>query len=53
VDGGLITFLGVPHAKLFIVEYQRYLEQAQGKNNAQMLFGVHNIPSDNQIRHPA
>jgi hypothetical protein len=33
------------------LEYQRRLEHAQGKNNAQTLFGVHDIPSDNQIRH--
>jgi hypothetical protein len=33
------------------LEYQRSLEQAHGKNNAQALFGVHQIPSDNPIRH--
>jgi len=32
------------------LEYQRSLEQTQGHNNAQALFGVHAIPSDNQIR---
>jgi hypothetical protein len=32
------------------LEYQRTLEQAHGENNARTLFGVHEIPSDNQIR---
>ncbi len=32
------------------LEYQRSLEQAHGNNNARTLFGVHEIPSDNQIR---
>ena len=32
------------------LEYQRCLEQTQGNNNARTLFGVHEIPSDNQIR---
>ena len=33
------------------LESQRSLEQAHGKSNAQTLFGVHQIPSDNPIRH--
>ena len=33
------------------MEYQRSLDQRLGKNNAQTLFGVHQIPSDHQIRH--
>jgi hypothetical protein len=32
------------------LEYQRSLEQTQGHNNARTLFGVHEVPSDNQIR---
>ncbi len=32
------------------LEYQRCLEQTQGNNHARTLFGVHEIPSDNQIR---
>jgi len=31
--------------------YQRMMEGSKGKSNAQSLFGVHQIPSDNQIRH--
>lgn len=30
--------------------YQRQMEGTKGKSNAQSLFGVHQIPSDNQIR---
>jgi hypothetical protein len=30
--------------------YQRMMEGSKGKSNAQSLFGVHQIPSDNQIR---
>jgi hypothetical protein len=32
------------------LDYQLRMQQQQGKNNAQTLFGVHQIPSDNQIR---
>jgi len=32
------------------LEYQRSLQQSHGTNNAQTLFGTHQIPSDNQIR---
>ena len=32
------------------LEYQRTLEQTHGRNNARSLFGVHEIPCDNQIR---
>lgn len=32
------------------LEFQRVLEQSHGTNNASLLFGVHKIPSDNQIR---
>lgn len=30
--------------------YQRDLQRSKGKSNAQSLFGVHQVPSDNQIR---
>lgn len=30
--------------------YQRTMEGSKGKSNAQSLFGIHRIPSDNQIR---
>jgi hypothetical protein len=32
------------------LDYQTRMQQQQGKNNAQTLFGVHQIPSNNQIR---
>jgi len=30
--------------------YQREMQRRKGRDNAQQLFGVHQIPSDNQIR---
>jgi len=32
------------------LEYQKTMQKERGKNNAHGLFGVHQIPSDNQIR---
>lgn len=32
------------------LDYQVRMQQQRGRNNAQSLFGVHEIPSDNQIR---
>ena len=32
------------------LEYQRQLQASKGRNNAQTLFGVQQIPCDNQIR---
>ena len=32
------------------LDFQRTLELTHGNNNARTLFGVHEIPSDNQIR---
>jgi hypothetical protein len=51
VDAGLSAFSAFFMQSPSFLEYQRSLEQAHGKNNAQTLFGVHQIPSDNQIRH--
>jgi hypothetical protein len=51
VDAGLSAFSGFFMQSPSFLEYQRSLEQAHGKSNAQMLFGVHPIPSDNHIRH--
>ena len=47
---GVERLFGVLHAKPSFLEYQRSLEQAHGENNARTLFGLHEIPSDNQIR---
>jgi len=51
VDAGLSAFSGFFMQSPSFLEYQRSLEQACGKSNAQTLFGVHPIPSDNHIRH--
>ena len=51
VDAGLSAFSVFFLQSPSFLEYQRSLEQTHGKNNAQTLFGVHHIPSDNQIRH--
>ena len=51
VDAGLSAFAVFFRQSPSFLEYQRRLEQAQGKNNAQTLFGVHDIPSDHQLRH--
>ncbi|HYQ93063.1 MAG TPA: ISNCY family transposase [Candidatus Competibacteraceae bacterium] len=51
VDAGLSAFSVFFMQSPSFLEYQRSLEQALGRNNAQTLFGVHHIPSDNQIRH--
>jgi len=50
-DAGLSAFSVFFMQSPSFLEYQRSLDQRLGKNNAQTLFGVHDIPSDNQIRH--
>ena len=50
VDAGLSAFSVFFMQSPSFLEYQRSLAQAHGRNNAQTLFGVHAIPSDNQIR---
>jgi len=51
VDAGLSAFSGFFMQSPSFLEYQRRLDQWLGRNNAQTLFGVHQIPSDHQIRH--
>jgi hypothetical protein len=51
VDAGLSAFSVFFMQSPSFLEYQRSLEQAHGISNAHTLFGVHQIPSDNQIRH--
>ena len=51
VDAGLSAFSVFFMQSPSFLEYQRSLDQWLGRNNAQTLFGVHQIPSDNQIRH--
>ena len=50
VDAALSAFSVFFTQSPSFLEYQRSLEQTQGHHNAQTLFGVHAIPSDNQIR---
>ena len=50
VDAGLSAFSVFFMQSPSFLEYQRSLEQTHGTSNAQTLFGVHQIPSDNQIR---
>ena len=50
VDAGLSAFSVFFMQSPSFLEHQRTLEQAHGENNARTLFGVHDIPSDNQIR---
>jgi len=50
VDAGLSAFSIFFMQGPSFLEYQRSLEQTLGQNNARTLFGVHDIPSDNQIR---
>lgn len=49
-DAGLSAFLVFFMQSPSFLEYQRSLESAGGRSNAQTLFGVHRIPSDNRIR---
>jgi hypothetical protein len=50
VDAALSAFSVFFTQSPSFLEYQRRLEQTHGNNNARTLFGVHQIPSDNQIR---
>ncbi|MEZ5672634.1 MAG: hypothetical protein R3E08_09720 [Thiotrichaceae bacterium] len=50
VDAALSAFSIFFMQSPSFLEYQRTLEQTQGRNNARSLFGTHEIPSDNQIR---
>ena len=50
VDAGLSAFSVFFMQSPSFLEYQRSWEQAHGISNAQTLFGVHQIPCDNQIQ---
>ncbi|BBL77348.1 hypothetical protein [Methylomagnum ishizawai] len=50
VDAALSAFSVFFTQSPSFLDYQRSLEQAHGTNNARTLFGVHEVPSDNQIR---
>ena len=50
VDAGLSAFSVFFMQCSSFLEYQRRMQQEQGRNNVQSIFGAHDIPSDNQIR---
>ena len=50
VDAGLSAFSVFFMQSPSFLERQRTMQETQGKNNAQTLFGVHQIPTDNHIR---
>jgi hypothetical protein len=49
-DAGLSAFSVFFTQTPSFLAYQRSMERMKGKSNSQSLFGVHKIPSDNQIR---
>jgi len=50
VDAALSAFSGFFMQSPLFLEHPRSLDQMHGENKARTLFGVHEIPSDNQIR---
>jgi hypothetical protein len=50
VDAALAGFSVFFTQNPSFLAFQKLMQQNKGKNNAQSLFGVQNIPSDNQIR---
>jgi hypothetical protein len=49
-DAGLSAFGVYFTQTLSFLAYQRKMSDRKGKSNTQSLFGMHQIPSDNQIR---
>ena len=49
-DAGLSAFSVFFMQSPSFLDYQRTMQETQGKNNAQTLFGIFNIPTDNHIR---
>ncbi|NEO74611.1 MAG: hypothetical protein F6K52_35435 [Moorea sp. SIO3H5] len=49
-DAGLSAFGVFFTQSPSFLDHQKKMADAKGRSNAQSLFGVHNIPSDNQIR---
>jgi len=50
IDAALSAFSAFFMQSPSFLEHQRTMQKNRGKSNAQSLFGVHQIPSDNQIR---
>lgn len=49
-DAGLSAFSVFFMQSPSFLDHQRTMQETQGKNNAQTLFGIFNIPTDNHIR---
>lgn len=49
-DAGLGAFSGFYMQSPSFLAHQRHMQQREGRNNAQSLFGIEAIPSDGQIR---
>ena len=49
-DAGLSAFSVFFMQSPSFLDFQRTMQETQGKNNAQTLFGVFQIPTDNHIR---
>lgn len=50
VDAALSAFSVFFMQSPSFLDYQRTMQETQGKNKAQTLFGVHQIPTDNHLR---
>lgn len=50
LDAGLSAFAVFFMQSPSFLAHQKAMQQAKGQDNAETLFGVHNVPSDNQIR---
>jgi hypothetical protein len=48
-DAALSAFSVFFLQSLSFLAWQRRMQESQGRNNAQSLFGVHQIPTDTQI----
>ena len=48
-DAGVRAFSVFFMQRSSFLEYQRRMQQEQGRNTVQSMFGAHEIPSDNQI----
>ena len=49
-DAGLAAFSAFFMQSPSFLDFQRTMQETQGQNNAQTLFGVFEIPTDNHIR---
>ena len=50
IDAGMAAFSVFFTQNASFLEHQRYIKTVNGRSNAESMFGMVNIPSDNQIR---